>query len=96
MLWSSGNASNTKFWTGSKAERTRSPPSCSLRVSCARLGCSGDGLADTRSIHALFDHALTELHADRVFLMNDDLNTKSWRRAERAASNSRVPSSMNG
>jgi RimJ/RimL family protein N-acetyltransferase len=44
---------------------------------------AGSGLV-TEGVRALADHALTVLQASRVFLTTDDLNTASWRLAERA------------
>ena len=44
---------------------------------------AGSGLV-TEGVRALTEHALTALQATRVFLTTDDLNTASWRLAERA------------
>ncbi|RYD34327.1 MAG: N-acetyltransferase [Verrucomicrobiaceae bacterium] len=38
----------------------------------------------TEAVQALADHALVRLGANRVFLTTDELNTRSWRVAERA------------
>lgn len=48
-----------------------------------RTGFSGQGLM-TEGVRALSDHALSVLGANRVFLSCDDLNTRSWKLAERA------------
>jgi RimJ/RimL family protein N-acetyltransferase len=46
-------------------------------------GFGGQGLM-TEGVRALAEHALDVLRAKRVFLSTDELNTRSWRLAERA------------